>query len=129
VPAASTTRPTATAAKPAEEAREVVEVQARLDRSAPGPWKPFLLELNIRPGFHLNANPPLLRFMTPTEVLPADNAVRNLRYPAGDRLEGAVSIEGEVETRPGRPATIALSYQACDEERCLLPLVREVPLE
>jgi hypothetical protein len=122
-------KPAAGAASPGDEGRDVVEVKARLDRSAPGPWKPFLLELKIRAGFHLNANPPLLRFMTPTEVLAGDNAVRNVRYPAGDRLEGAVSIEGEVETRQGRPATIALSYQACDEERCLLPLVREVALE
>ncbi len=114
---------------PANEAREVVEVRGRLDQQAQGPWKPFLLDLKIRPGFHLNANPPLLRFMTPTEVLASDSPVRNVRYPAADRLEGAFSIEGEVETSPGRPARVMLSYQACDEERCLLPLAREVALE
>ncbi len=121
--------PGAAAARAADEARDAVTVHGRLDRAVRGAWKPFTLELTIREGFHLNANPPLLRFMTPTEVRPAESALRELRYPRLDRYEGTVKIEGEVETREGRPAVVSLSYQACDEERCLLPHSREVVLE
>ncbi len=118
-----------TPAKPAEDATEVVTVQGSVDRSASGPWKPFKLDLAIRSGFHLNANPPLLRFMVATEVRGLESEVRALRYPKGDRYEGRVTIEGEIEAPEGRPAVIALTYQACDEERCLLPVTRDVVLE
>ncbi|HJS59010.1 MAG TPA: thioredoxin domain-containing protein [Vicinamibacteria bacterium] len=116
-------------AKPAEDATEVVTVQGSVDRSASGPWKPFKLDLAIRGGFHLNANPPLLRFMVATEVRGLESEVRALRYPKTDRYEGRVTIEGEVESPEGRPAVVALTYQACDEERCLLPVTRDVVLE
>ncbi len=128
-PPAAAPVPAAGAARAADEAAQAVTVRGRLDRTAPGAWKPFTLELAIREGFHLNANPPLLRFMTPTEVRSAENAVRELRYPKLDRYEGRVMIEGEVETREDRPAVVSLSYQACDEDRCLLPQSREVVLE
>jgi uncharacterized protein len=116
-------------AKTAEEASAVVAIHGSFDRSAAGPWKPFKLDLTIRRGFHLNANPPLLRFMVPTEVRGVEGDVRALRYPMADRYEGRVTIEGEVEARAGRPAVVALTYQACDEERCLLPVTRDVVLE
>ncbi len=119
----------AAAPKPAEEASAVVAIRGRLDRSAHGRWLPFALDLTIRDGFHLNANPPLLRFMVATEVRGVEGDVRAVRYPEADRYEGRITIEGEVEAREDRPAVVALTYQACDEERCLLPVTRDVVLE
>jgi hypothetical protein len=37
-------------------------------------------------------------------------------------------IEGEIERRGGGAASIELSYQACDELRCLPPVARIVRL-
>ncbi|HET7292636.1 MAG TPA: thioredoxin domain-containing protein [Vicinamibacteria bacterium] len=130
-PERSAPRPAPATARPwaADEAGAVVTVRGRVDRSAPGAWKPFVLELAIRDGFHLNANPPLLRFMVPTEVRGVECDARDVRYPKADRYEGRVTIEGQVEVGEGRPAVVALTYQACDEERCLLPITREVALE
>ena len=54
--------------------------------------------------------------------------MRNLRYPAAERYEGSVMIEGEVEAPGDGPVAVRLTYQPCDEERCLVPVTREVPL-
>jgi hypothetical protein len=131
---ASAVSPEAPSPKPAAAAlaglaSEVVRTRGSLDRGASGAWKPFSLTLEIHDGWHLNANPPLLRFLIPTEIKAAASAVRSLRYPKGDRYEGSVTIEGEAETRGGGPASVSLTYQACDEERCLTPVTREVVLE
>jgi uncharacterized protein YyaL (SSP411 family) len=128
-PPAVPARQPAAPAQPGEEAAAVVTVRGSFDAAASGPWKPFKLDLTIRPGFHLNANPPLLRFMVPTQVRAVEGEVRALRYPKGDRYEDSVTIEGEVDVPEGRRAVVALTYQACDEERCLLPVTRDVVLE
>jgi len=106
-------------------AQEVVTVQAMLDRAATGDWKPFQLELKIREGWHLNANPPLLRFLIPTEVRSGRNEVRNVRYPKADQYARSVSIEGEIKPK-GDAASLLLTYQPCDDEKCLTPVTREV---
>jgi len=67
--------------------------------------------------------------MVPTEVRGVESEVRALRYPKADRYEGRVTIEGEVEAPEGRPVVVSLTYQACDEARCLLPVTRDVVLE
>jgi uncharacterized protein YyaL (SSP411 family) len=108
-------------------ASEVVEARGRLG-AAPGPWKPFVVELTIAGGWHLNANPTLLRFLVATELKPAAGALRAIRYPAVERYEGHVRIEGEIEVPAGPPPAVSLTYQPCDEERCLTPVTREVPL-
>jgi hypothetical protein len=127
--AATTPPPAAAPAKAAlrDEAGSVVEARGLL-RPSPEAWKPFTLHLTVKEGWHLNANPPLLRFLVPTEVGVARNAVRNVRYPAAERYEGSVTIEGEVEVPGDGPVAVKLTYQACDEERCLVPVTREVPL-
>jgi hypothetical protein len=127
--AAAAPSPAAASAKAAlgDEAGSVVEARGIL-RPSPEPWKPFALHLTVKEGWHLNANPPLLRFLVPTEVGAAGNAVRNVRYPAAERYEGSVTIEGEVEVSGDGPVAVKLTYQACDEERCLVPVTREVPL-
>jgi hypothetical protein len=111
----------------ARAASQIVEVRGSLG-SAPGSWKPFAVELTIATGWHLNANPTLLRFLVPTEIKPAAGALRGIRYPATDRYEGHVRIEGEIEIIAGPPPAVSLTYQPCDEERCLTPVTRDVPL-
>jgi uncharacterized protein len=112
-------------AGPTAAAQEVVRIEARLDRAASGPWKPFLLELVVQEGWHVNANPPLLRFLVATEVRPGRSQVRNLRYPETERYEGRVRIKGEVHVEDS-PTSVLLIYQPCDEEKCLTPVTRDI---
>jgi uncharacterized protein YyaL (SSP411 family) len=109
------------------EARDLVEANGTL-QDAPGAWKPFHVDLTIKEGWHLNANPALLRFLVPTEVKRLRGELRGLRYPVADRYEGRVRIEGEVQVPGEGEASIALSNQACDETRCLPPVTVEVDL-
>jgi hypothetical protein len=104
-----------------------VEVRGSLGSSA-GPWKPFRIELVIEPGWHLNANPPLLRFLVATEVKARGSALRGVRYPTAERYEGTVVIQGEVEATAKEPVTVSLIYQPCDEERCLTAVTRDVEI-
>jgi uncharacterized protein YyaL (SSP411 family) len=118
-----------------DEAREVVAVEGRL---GPGPdeVRPFAVELRIRPGFHLYANPPGDEGLPATRLVPVLGRIVEARYPAGERGEdgalvyrGRVRIEGRVELpRTGAPS-VELAYQACDESRCLPPISRLVRLE
>jgi uncharacterized protein YyaL (SSP411 family) len=120
-------------------ARSVVRASGRVQGE--GPWRGFVLELDVREGWHVNANPASLPFLVPTAVLPASGALRSLRYPEAERLSaspaddpvavyrGHVRIEGELEVREGHAPGVRLTYQACDELRCLPPVTRDVPLE
>jgi uncharacterized protein YyaL (SSP411 family) len=120
-----------------DEAREAVEVTGRLE-PAGADWRPFVVELAIKPGWHVGANPAGEPSLVATGVEAVLGALRDLRYPEGEAIsagEGArvyrghVRIEGEL--RPpgtGAPA-VQLTYQACDESRCLPPLTRLVRLK
>jgi hypothetical protein len=117
-----------------EEAREAVEIEGRLGASDDEVWKPFVVELAIRPPFHVNANPAGDPALVATEVASILGSVRNVRYPPGEAeggvpvLRGRVRIEGEVEHRGGGAATVEVIFQACDESRCLPPVSRLVRL-
>jgi uncharacterized protein YyaL (SSP411 family) len=134
VPAA--TAPAASAMEALEEeGRDAVEVVGRLGSGDDDVWKPFTVELEIRPGFHLNANPADDPALVATSVAGVLGAVRNVRYPPSEQgsrgvraYAGRVRIEGEVERRGGGAATVELTYQACDEQRCLPPVTRLVRL-
>jgi hypothetical protein len=120
-----------------EEAYEAVEITGRLGSSDDDEWKPFRVELAIRTGWHVNAHPagPGLRA---TAVAGVVGGLRNVRYPAGETWDGGagpvpvyrgrVAIEGEVERRGGGAASVEVTYQACDDARCLPPVTRIVRL-
>jgi uncharacterized protein len=120
-----------------EEAYDAVELDGRLGTSEDEDWKPFRLELNVRKGWHVNANPAGAG-LTPVTVAGVVGGVRGLRYPAGSAWNGGagelpvysgrVVIEGEIERRGGGAAGVEVSYQACDEARCLPPVSRIVRL-
>jgi uncharacterized protein YyaL (SSP411 family) len=126
----------ATAPAPPGEAlaREVVKTGVRVDAAGAAGWRPFVLDLEIRGGWHVNANPASLDFLIPTQV---EGTLRRVVYPVGQRLRfpfapdeiavytGKAAIRGEVG--PTERA-LRLTYQACDEQRCLPPVHTTVPL-
>ncbi len=121
------------------EALAAVEAKVQL-QPARGAWKPFTLELAIRDGWHVNAHPASDPSLVATEVAAGTGRLRSLRYPEGEDLKaalaetplrvyaGRVVITGEVDTKGGAPPLLRLTYQACDESRCLAPVTREIPL-
>jgi uncharacterized protein len=133
----------AAAAAPAEPgsledaARDVVEVDARLESGADEEWKPFRVELAVARGWHINANP-AGDGLVPTTLAGVLGRVREVRYPAGEAWEGTtgpvpiyrgrVTLAGEIEHRGGGAPGVEVSYQACDETRCLPPVTRIVRL-
>jgi uncharacterized protein YyaL (SSP411 family) len=120
-----------------EEAYEAVEIDARLGSSDDDDWKPFRVELAVRKGWHLNAHPTGPGLVA-TAVAGVVGGVRHLRYPAGEAWDGGagpvpvyrgrVTIEGEVERRGGGAASLEVTFQACDDARCLPPVTRIVRL-
>jgi uncharacterized protein YyaL (SSP411 family) len=120
-----------------DEARDVVEVDARLERGTDEEWKPFRVELAVARGWHINANP-AGDGLVPTTVAGVLGRVREVRYPAAEAWEatsgpvpiyrGRVTLEGEIEHRGGGAPGVEVSYQACDETRCLPPVTRIVRL-
>jgi hypothetical protein len=117
-----------------DEARDAVEIEGHLGAGAEGVWHPFTVELEVRSGFHVNANPTDDPTLVSTAITGVLGPVRNVRYPPGDReggvpvYRGRVSIEGEVEHRGGGAAAVEVTFQACDERRCLPPVSRLVRL-
>ena len=91
----------------------------------------------MRKGWHVNANPAGAG-LVPVTVAGVVGRVRGLRYPAGSAWNGGagelpvytgrVVIEGEIERRGGGAAGVEVSYQACDDARCLPPVARIVRL-
>jgi uncharacterized protein YyaL (SSP411 family) len=120
-----------------EEAYEAVEIDARVGSSDDDDWKPFRVELAVREGWHVSAHPAGPGLVA-TAVAGVVGGVRNVRYPAGEAWDGGagtvpvyrgrVAIEGEVERRGGGAASLEVTYQACDDARCLPPVARIVRL-
>ncbi|HUL76733.1 MAG TPA: DUF255 domain-containing protein [Vicinamibacteria bacterium] len=134
-PAAGPAAPVAVALE--DVAYDVVEMEGKLGRSDDDEWKPFRIDIAVRGGWHVNANPAGAG-LVPTGVRGLIGLVRSLRYPAPETWDGGagpvpifrgrVTIEGEVERRGGGAAGVEVSYQACDETRCLPPVSRVVRL-
>jgi uncharacterized protein len=112
------------------EAERLVRVHLEVGAEAGG-WRPFRLVLEIARGWHLQANPASEPYLVPTEV---KGEVREVIYPRGELVAaafaeeplsvytGRVEIAGEV----GGTGRVALTYQACDDSRCLPPVTREI---
>jgi uncharacterized protein YyaL (SSP411 family) len=137
-------KPVAVAAAPApaapsleDEAYDALEVEARLGSSDDEEWKPFRLELALKKGWHLNANPAGAGLI-PTRLSGVLGPLRGVRYPAGAPWDGGagvvpvysgrVVIEGEISHRGGGAPALELAYQACDDARCLPEVTRIVRL-
>jgi hypothetical protein len=130
--------PAAAAPSLEDEAYDAVAVEGRLGSAADEDWKPFRLELEVRRGWHTNANP-AGDGLASTRVAGVLGGLRNLRYPPGEAWDGGagpvpvyrgrVVIEGEIERRGGGAPAVELTYQACDDARCLPPVSRIVRLK
>ena len=106
------------------------------------------IEIKITPPWHINANPASEDFLVPTEVafeLPTGVTVRGVAYPAGAEkklsfseaplrlYEGVVYVGAVIDIASDMPlgaSTIkaTVTYQACDNEKCLLPQTLDVPV-
>jgi len=111
-------------------------VTANLELAAPagdGDWREFSLGLEVREGWHINANPASLDLLIPTQL---EGDLRAVAYPAGRSIhlafadkeiqvyDGGVSIRGQIAAE----SEILLIYQACDDRRCLPPIRRRIEL-
>ena len=136
LPPAPGTGPAAAPTDLEDEARDVVEAAGRLGPGLEG-WRPFTVEVRIRRGWHLNANP-AGGSLVPTSLGPVLGKLRGVRYPGGEPLgpgegtpvyRGRVSLEGEIEPAGGGAPAVELTYQACDDARCLPAITRLVRLQ
>jgi len=101
---------------------------------------PANVELEITPGFHVNANPATFPYLIATEVQPGKVegiTVAKIEYPAGvakkfefadqplSVYEGKVTIPIPFSVAPDakgqRMLPVKLRVQACDNEKCLPP--------
>ncbi len=118
-----------------ETAREVVSVVARLLPGGEGA-RAFTADLEIRSGFHLNANPSSSPALVPTTIAAVLGRLRSVRYPEGQLstlaaetlrvYQGRVRITGEIEAPEAGAPALELTYQACDDRRCLPSVTRLV---
>ena len=117
------------------EAEKMVAVRLTWNGEGTEGWRPFHLMLEIAPGWHLQANPASEAYLVATEVKAEGGCrLRNVRYPAGEPFAsrysqqpiavytGRVEITGEVSGTD----RLSLTYQPCDEARCLPPVTRQV---
>jgi hypothetical protein len=129
--------PAAAAEALEEEAYEAVELEGRLGSSDDDEWKPFRVEMAVRNGWHVNAHPAGAGLVA-TAVGAVVGRLRSVRYPAGEAWDGGagpapvyrgrIVIEGEIERLGGGAAGVEVTYQACDDARCLPPVARIVRL-
>ncbi|HXV13632.1 MAG TPA: cytochrome c biogenesis protein CcdA [Candidatus Krumholzibacteria bacterium] len=106
------------------------------------------LEIKITAPWHVNANPASEEFLVPTEVafeLPPGVTLRGIVYPPGAEMklafaeaplrlyDGTVYVGAVIDVASDVPidtsiVTATITYQACDNEKCLLPQTLEVPI-
>ncbi|HSF17439.1 MAG TPA: DUF255 domain-containing protein [Vicinamibacteria bacterium] len=110
-------------------------VRTRIEPEEPrSGWRRFRLELDIEPGWHVNANPASSSYLIPTEL---KGEVRGVMYPPGKEVtfsfsdeavsvyDGTVSLAGELGADA---SSVTLVYQACDDTRCLAPVEKVLTL-
>ena len=122
----------APAAPPASDPES--KVAARLDLAAAGSggWRPFTLELEIAPGWHIYPPAAAGGLGGPTTVEGEGLEVRGLAFPRGVEsrpvsgappmrvYEGRVAIRGEL-LATGGGGRLIVGFQPCGEGRCLAP--------
>ncbi|MEE8526435.1 MAG: DUF255 domain-containing protein, partial [Thermoanaerobaculia bacterium] len=124
------------AASPLEdEARKAVTVKLSVEDADEG-WCRFTLALEIAPGWHLYAPGEGAAEVLPTEVTGRGVGLRDLVYPEGRELdvegetarvyEDRAEILGKVREKSGGEPALVLTYQACDDHRCLPPVSVEI---
>ncbi len=130
---------------------EKAEVRAAPEVTAfvPGATARVGVWLTIEEGWHTNSHEPTFEYLIPTEVrlsVPEGWTVAGVDYPEGELktfsfeeqplsvYEGEVSIVARIEVPAAAPsgpvdASVAVTYQACDDRSCLAPVTTRQPLE
>jgi uncharacterized protein YyaL (SSP411 family) len=119
----------------ASQAERLVQPNFELSEPRVDGWRKFALILTIEPGWHINANPASAEFLVPTLIEAEGARLQEIVYPPGSEVkmaygdgplsiyEGTVEITGELH-QDAEAARLMLTYQACDENRCLPPITR-----
>ena len=116
------------------EARRVVQPTLEVAPGPHGEWRRFRLRAAMQKGWHVHANPAEEGFVA-TAVEGEGAELRELAYPppneAARALElriyaGELEITGELRADSPR-AALRLTYQACDDRRCLPAVSVELP--
>jgi len=120
-----------------EAAEALVLPELHLDPESADGWRPFRLRLHIEPGWHVQTNPAAAEYLIPTTLRAEGTEVRDLRYPPGREMtagfargpvavyDGTVEITGELGALSPE-ARLLLTFQPCDDTRCLPEVTREV---
>jgi len=118
-------------------AEAVVTPVLHLEPEDAAGWRAFRLLVTVDPGWHIQANPAAADYLMPTTVRPDGAEIRNLRYPPGIAAsttfsqeplavyDGTVEITGEIGALTPE-ARLHLTYQPCDDARCLPEVTVEV---
>lgn len=130
-----------TAGVPKKDEKVKAEAHLSVDKLAPGQECRILIRLTIAPGWHINSNPAKPEGFVATEVSfkgKLGTLLKDVKYPAGKSMrmqdqdepvsvyDGKVDVFGKLVV-PADAAgmtedmEIVVSYQACDDTRCLRP--------
>ncbi len=117
---------------------QAVEAEVTVEEAGDGGWSPFRLRLKVEEGMHLNAAEVDHPSLVPTTLAASKGELRRVEMPPGETLEqagetlsvyqGEVEITGEVRPEEKGVPHLLLTYQACDDRRCLPQVTRRVRL-
>ncbi|HMB54795.1 MAG TPA: protein-disulfide reductase DsbD domain-containing protein, partial [Thermoanaerobaculia bacterium] len=119
------------------EAAEVVELGLALGEAGEDGWQPFVVRLAVEDGWHLNAAEVRYAELVATGVAAEGAELRAVEYPEGESwapeggeeiavYRGEIEVRGEVKPAgegAGEAAALVVTWQSCDDHRCL-PAVR-----
>ncbi|HUO87055.1 MAG TPA: DUF255 domain-containing protein [Thermoanaerobaculia bacterium] len=127
----------------AGEAERVVETSLEVGEPDESAQRRFRLVLEVAPGWHLGGPPdggettgPTM----PTRVGAEGGRLAEVRYPAAERgvvpgapeelavYRGEVEIVGSVVPAEGFTTALVVTFQACDDHRCLAAVERHLPI-
>ncbi len=126
---------------PKKDDKVKAEAHLSTDKLAPGQECRILIRLNVAPGWHINSNPAKPEGFVATEISfkgKLGTLLKDIKYPVGKSMrmqdqdepvsvyDGKVDVFGKLVI-PAEAAgmteemEIVVSYQACDDTRCLRP--------
>ncbi len=118
-----------------EEARRVVSASLIWAGAGEDSSIGFRLQLTVAPGWHLQANPASAELLIPTQLAASGGRIQGMSYPPGEEVSLAIGVEemvrvyrgeltltGRLVPEGGERPVLSLTYQACDESRCLPPV-------
>ena len=117
---------------------QAVEAEVTVEEAGDDGWSPFRLRLRVEEGMHLNAAEVDHPSLVPTSLAASKGELRRVEMPPGEPLEqagetldvyrGEVEITGQVRPAEKGVPYLLLTYQACDDRRCLPQVTNRVRL-